>query len=93
MNLFKLRLVPSSELHIKCTFSIVNFQLPPGDDFIDLTNVRIWCTNIYLCDYVNEYIKENIEKDIKQRIIANGQTGGTSWRFKRFNHLNMHVSV
>lgn len=43
------------------------------------------------CVYFNDFVRENIERDIKRRIIINGQTG-ISWRFKRFNHLTIHVS-
>lgn len=33
---------------------------------------------------------KNIESDIRQRIIVNGQPG-SGWRFTRFNQLHIHV--
>ena len=60
-----------------------------ADGFIKLTGIRVWSTNVYYCVYFNGYLKENIMKDINGGIIHHAQTG-SSWKFKRFNHLNMH---
>ena len=40
--------------------------------------------------FFNDFVKQNIEKDIKRRIIINGQTA-SSWRFQRFNHFDIQV--
>ena len=90
INLFKLRFLPSGKVQIKCTFAIVSFKPTPADGLAELTHIRVWSVNIYSCVYFNEYVKENIQKDIKRRVINNSETG-SSWRFKRFNHLNMYV--
>ena len=47
--------------------------------------------DIHECVYFNDFVRENKERDIKRRIIINGQTG-SSWRFKRFNHITIYIS-
>ena len=76
---------------IKATISILNFQPPEQNGFLEITDSRIWSTDIYDCVYFNSFARENIERYIKRRIIINGQTG-SSWRFKHFNHITIHVS-
>ena len=55
-----------------------------------MTGSRIWSTDVYECVYFNKFVRKNIERDIKRRIIIKGQTGG-SWQFKRFNQITIHV--
>lgn len=88
--LFELRFVPSNSVQIKCSFSIANFQPTPADGFVEITDIRVWCSNVYTCVYYNGYDRENIMKGAKQWIIIIGQTG-TSWGFRRFNRLTMHT--
>lgn len=76
--LFELRFVSSNNVQIKCSFSIVNFQPTPADGFAEITDIRVWCANVYTCVHFNEYDRENIVRDVKQWIIIISQTG-TSW--------------
>ena len=91
LNVFKLRFVPTGkEVRIKCTFSIVNFQPPPADGLVELTDTRIWSTNVYSFVLFNEFVRNNLKTVIKNRLIINRLTG-SSWRFRRVNYLNISV--
>ena len=73
MNLFFLKFVPKPNLDkvkIKETFSILNFQPPEQNDFVEITDSIIWSSDIYECVYFNDFVRENIEKDIKIRITG-----------------------
>ena len=93
LNLFSLKFVLKPNLNkakIKATFSILNFQPPEQNGFLEITDSRIWSTDIHECVYFNDFVRENKERDIKRRIIINGQTG-SSWRFKCFNHITIQI--
>lgn len=93
LNLLSLKFSPRSTLEkvkIKATFSIVNFQPKKQNGFVEMTGSRIWSTDVYECVYFNKFVRKNIERDIKRRIIINGQTG-SSWQFKRFSQITIHV--
>ena len=59
--------------------------------FFELTDTRVWVTNVYTGVHFNGFLKSGIARDIKKRIISNGMTG-SSWRFKRFDRLCISVS-
>ena len=81
--------MPKGKVKKKCQFSILNYQPPPEDGFVEVTDIKIWSTDLlYLC--FNDFVKQNIEQDVRKQIIINGQTRSSS-RFKIFNHLKSHV--
>ena len=59
--------------------------------FVELTDARVWSTDVYESLYFNEYVKSAISKDTRKTIIVNGMTG-SSWRFNRFDHFSIIVS-
>ena len=71
----------------KCTLTIVNSQPAPRAGFAEITNSRVWQTNVYDGVYFNNFIKSNLAQDILKRVIMNDITGG-SWRFKRFDRIS-----
>ena len=64
-------------VRVKCNFTIINLQPPPLNDFVELTDARVWVTDVYEGVYFNEYIKSAIFKDIRKIIIVNGMTGSS----------------
>ena len=79
------------QVHFKCTLTIVNSQPAPRAEFAEITNSRVWQTNVYDGVYFNNFIKSNLAQDILKRVIMNDMTGG-SWRFKRFDRICLAVS-
>ena len=87
------KFAPGSTLEkvkIKATFSTVNFQPQKQNGFVEITDSRIWSADVYECVYFSNFVRNNIERDIKRRIIINGQTG-RNWQFERFNQITIHV--
>ena len=68
-------------------FEIINQQR--GSEF-NLTDKRVWLTNVYRFKYFNKFVRGEIKDEIIERVIVNGQSG-SSWFFKRFNRLNIIV--
>ena len=68
----------------------MSYQPQSKDGFAAITDNRIWSTDDYSCVYFNNFVRQNIECDIRRPIKINGQIGN-SWRFKRFIYLNIHV--
>ena len=79
------------KVKIKATVYILNFQPPEQNGFVEITDSRIWSTDVYECIYFNDFVRENIERDIKRRIIINKETG-SSWQLKCFNHTTIYLS-
>ena len=79
------------QVRFKCTFTIINRQTAPRARFADITDCRMWQTNVYDGVFFNDYAKSNLEGDILKRVIMNGMTG-SSWRFKRFDRLCIAVN-
>ena len=52
---------------------------------------RIWMTDIYSCKFFNGFVRGQIKNDLMKRVIIN-EMSGSSWRFKRFDHITMIVS-
>ena len=90
LDLFSITFVPERKVQIKCTFSMPNYQPQPEEGFVKVTGIRICSTDGYTCVFFYDFVKQIVERDIRRRIIMNGQTG-SSWRFKRFNHFKIHV--
>ena len=78
--------INSVHVRFKCNFTIINLEPPTVNGFVELTNPRVWVTDVHECVYFNEYAKSAISKDIRKIIIVNGMTGSSSM-FKRFDHL------
>ena len=81
--MFILRTDPR-QVHFKCTFTIVNSQSAPRAGFAEITDSRVWQTNVYDGVYFNDFIKFSLAQDILKRVIMNGMTG-SNWRFMKFD--------
>ena len=75
----------------KCLFTIVNWQPASGPDFVEITNSRVWQTNVYYGVYFYDFIKSKLDRDILKCVIMNG-ISGSSWRFRRFNRVCITVN-
>ena len=68
-------------------FELKNYQWTQP---IELENTRVWLTNVFVWRYFNEFIRNEMKKDILKRVIIKG-LAGNSWLFKRFNKLQVNV--
>ena len=59
---------------------------------IFLKDKRVWLTNVYRSKYFNDFVRSEIKDEITKRVVVNGESG-SSWHFKRFDRLNIIVSV
>ena len=76
------------ELKMQGYFEFKNYQrIEP----VELENARVWLTNVFVGRYFNEFIRNEMKKDILKRFIINGSTG-SSWLFKLFNKLSVIVT-
>ena len=82
-NIFILRL-NLRQASFKCTLTIFNRQPAPRVGFEEITDSRVWQTNVYDGVYFNDYVQANLEGDILKRVTMNGMTG-SSLRFNRFD--------
>ena len=57
---------------------------------IILEDKQAWLTNSFNSKYFNDFVRGEIRDGITKRITANGQSG-SSWYFKRFDHLSVIV--
>lgn len=80
-----------NEVKIKATFPIANFQPPEQNGFVEITDNRVWFEDVYDCVYFNGFVRENIERNINRRIIANGQAD-SGWCFRQLNHITIEIS-
>lgn len=76
------------EYKIQGYFELRNFQ---QTEAVELENRRVWLTNIYLGKYFNDFIRGEIKSEILKRVIINDATG-SSWRFRRFNRLQINAT-
>ena len=79
------------KVRFECSFTIINRQPLPAVGFVELTDRRVWVTNVYEEVYFNDFIKFGIVNDRKKGLIFNGMTG-SRWRFKRFDRLCICVN-
>ena len=78
------------QIRFKWLFKIVNWQPVAGPGFAEITNSRVWQTNIYYGVYFNDFIKLNLAHDILKRVIMNVMSGG-SWQFRQFHRVCITV--
>ena len=57
---------------------IKNYQ---QTEIVELENIRVWLTNIFICKYFNDFVRGPMKEDILKRVIINGYAG-SSWLFK-----------
>ena len=69
-------------------FELKNYQ---RTEPVELENIRVWLTNVFVGKYFNELIRNEMENDISKRVIINGSTG-SSWLFRQFNKLQVNVT-
>ena len=87
--MFENNFIPNAYLRqsrFKCSFTTVNQQPAPRDGFAEITDSRIWQTNVYDGVYFNDFIKSNLANDILKRVIMNGMPGSNE-RIKRFDRI------
>ena len=58
---------------------------------VELENIRVWLSNVFVGKYFNELIRNEMKNDILKRVIINGSTG-SSWLFRQFNKLQVNVT-
>ena len=66
LTVFENNFKPNADLRqsrFKCSFTIVN-QQPAPRGFAEITDSRIWQTNIYDGVYFNDFIKSNLANDV-----------------------------
>ena len=94
MTVFENAFAPQADLRkirFKCSFTIVNWQPTPRTGFAEITDSRVWQTNVYEGVYFNDFIKSNLVQDILKKVIQNGMTG-SSWRFKKCDRICLTVN-
>ena len=95
LTVFENVFIPRADLRqvrFKCTFTVVNGQPASRAGFAEITDSRVWQTNVHDSVYFNDFIKSNLSQDILKRIIINGMAG-SSWRFKRFDRICLAVNI
>ena len=82
LTVFQNNFIPNADFRqsrFKCYFTIVNRQ-PTPRVFSEITNSRIWKTNVYDRVYFHDFIKSNLANDILKRVIMNDMSGSTDLR-------------
>ena len=69
---------------------LINYQ-PAEIIQLEQESRGIWMTDIYSCKFFNGFVRGQIKNDLMKRVIIN-EMSGSSWRFKRFDHITMIVS-
>ena len=91
LTMFENNFIPNADLRqskFKCSFAIVNWQPAPRDGFAEITDSRIWQTNVYDGIYLNVFIKSDLNNDILKTVIMNSMSG-SSWKLKRFDRSDL----
>ena len=94
LTVFENNFIPNADImqfRFKFSFTIVNQQPALKDGFAEITDGRIWKTNVYDGVYFNDFIKSNLADNILKRVIMSGMSG-SSWRFKRFDRICITVN-
>ena len=71
LMVFENNYTPNANLRqprFKCSFTIINQQTAPRDGFAEITDSRIWQTNVYEDVYFNDFIKLNLSNDILKEL-------------------------
>ena len=74
-------------VEVQSAFTIINYQPPENEFFVEVIDQRSWLTDVYNCRFFNDFVKMGLKKNILKWIIVNTLTG-SSWRFKRFNKIS-----
>ena len=77
-------------MKIQASMKLINYQ-PAEIIQLEQESRRIWMTDIYSCKFFNGFVRGQIKNDLMKRVIIN-EMSGSSWRFKRFDHITMIVS-
>ena len=77
-------------MKIQASMKLINYQ-PAEIIQLEQESKRIWMTDIYSCKFFNGFVRGQIKNDLMKRVIIN-EMSGSSWRFKRFDHITMIVS-
>ena len=77
-------------MKIQASMKLINYQ-PAEIIQLEQESRRIWMTDIYSCKFFNGFVRGQIKNDLMKRVIIN-EMFGSSWRFKRFDHITMIVS-
>ena len=82
------------QLVFKSTFTIMNYQPPPGDlsGAVGIFDKRFWSTPAYFGNFFNDFIKISLIYDIKKRVIVI-QITGSSWRFNRYDSFSVILNT
>ena len=94
LTVFENVFVPRPNLRrvcFKCSFVIINHQPAPRTGFVEITDSKVWQTNVYDGVCFNDYVKSNLVRDILKRIIMNGMTD-SSRKFKSFDRICITVN-
>ena len=75
---------PIKENKIQGYTEIVNQQR--GETILE--DKRVWLTNSFNSKHFNDFVRGELQDEITERIILNGQSG-SSWHFKRFERLTV----
>ena len=90
---FKRRMARSdNDYLIRCGFSLQNVQPSPEDIDQPLTATRYWSTDPISTKSFNDFVLFHIRDTILKRVIVTGLTG-SSWRFRRFNYINIKITT
>ena len=60
------------EFKMQGYIKIKNYQ---RTEMVELENIRVWLTNVFVGRYFNQFIRGEMKKDILKRVIVNGLTG------------------
>ena len=81
-----------SDYLIRCGFSLQNVQPSPEGFDQPLTATRYWSTDPISTKSFNDFVLFHIRDTILKRVIIAGLTG-SSWRFNRFNYINIKTTT
>ena len=88
LNNFRSKFKTSSQVIMKCGFSLENLQPAPLETSALIVNLRYWSTGPYQTTFFNDYVFYSLKNDVLKRVTANGESR-SSWRLKRFSYLNL----
>ena len=60
------------EFKMQGYIKIKNYQ---RTETVELENIRVWLSNVFVGRYFNQFIRREMKKDILKRVIVNGLTG------------------
>ena len=66
------------EFKMQGSVEIKNYQ---QTEIVELENIRVWLTNIFICKYFNDFVRRPMKEDILKKVIIN-ESADSSWLFK-----------